>query len=139
MNELRECPFCGIVPEYPRKVGDSSMWPNWRMFHICKKEGEDPGITQIEISGKTKEQCIAAWNRRATGWIAGFEVKGADGSDIDYEKLGHENGLCSCDIDGFYVGEDGQLLLVDDCGKCAWLDRKDYRITPLPTAPEDEL
>ena len=28
--------------------------------------------------------------------------------------------LCWCDIDGFYIGEDGSLMLADDCGRCAW-------------------
>lgn len=65
MDELRECPFCGSIIELPTKVDDSKMWPNWSIFHICKKEGEKPGIIQIEISGMTKAQVIAAWNRRA--------------------------------------------------------------------------
>lgn len=28
--------------------------------------------------------------------------------------------LIYCDIDGFYLGEDGNLVLVDDCGNSAW-------------------
>lgn len=28
--------------------------------------------------------------------------------------------LIYCDIDGFFVGEDGHLILVDDCGNAAW-------------------
>ena len=27
--------------------------------------------------------------------------------------------LVYCDIDGFYLGQDGELILVDDCGNCA--------------------
>lgn len=27
--------------------------------------------------------------------------------------------LIYCDIDGFYIGEDGTLVLVDDCGNMA--------------------
>lgn len=29
-------------------------------------------------------------------------------------------GLCYCDIDMFVIGEDGTLMLIDDCGKCAY-------------------
>lgn len=28
--------------------------------------------------------------------------------------------LIYCDIDGFYIGEDGTLVLVDDCGNAAF-------------------
>lgn len=29
-------------------------------------------------------------------------------------------GLIYCDIDGFYIGEDGALILMDDCGNARW-------------------
>lgn len=31
-------------------------------------------------------------------------------------------------IDGFYVGEDGEIILVDDCGKCTWLDMSRFEV-----------
>ena len=36
--------------------------------------------------------------------------------------------LIPCDIDGFYVGEDGQIILVDDCGNCTWLDMRRFKV-----------
>ena len=27
--------------------------------------------------------------------------------------------LIYCDIDGFYLGQDGELMLADECGNCA--------------------
>lgn len=30
------------------------------------------------------------------------------------------NKLIYCDIDGFYIGEEGQLVLVDDCNNVAY-------------------
>lgn len=36
--------------------------------------------------------------------------------------------LIPCDIDGFYVGEDGQIILVDDCGNCTWLDMSRFKV-----------
>lgn len=36
--------------------------------------------------------------------------------------------LITCDIDGFYVGEDGQIILVDDCGNCTWLDMSRFKV-----------
>ena len=29
-------------------------------------------------------------------------------------------GLMYCDIDGFYIGENGELMLADDCGNYAF-------------------
>ena len=60
----------------------------------------------------------------------GFDIKNADGSPIDYDALGkkYKDQLCYCDIDGFYIGEDGQLILMDDCGKSVPVDRGDYHI-----------
>ena len=43
----------------------------------------------------------------------------------DLAKLGD---LMSDDIDGFYVNEDGQIILVDDCGNCTWLDTNRFDI-----------
>lgn len=36
--------------------------------------------------------------------------------------------LITCDIDGFYVGEDGEIILVDDCGNCTWLDMSRFKV-----------
>ena len=36
--------------------------------------------------------------------------------------------LITRDIDGFYVGEDGQIILVDDCGNCTWLDMNRFKV-----------
>lgn len=36
--------------------------------------------------------------------------------------------LITCDIDGFYVNEDGQIILVDDCGNCTWLDVNRFKV-----------
>ncbi len=40
-------------------------------------------------------------------------------------KLGD---LMTDDIDGFYVNEDGQIIFVDDCGNCTWLDMNRFDI-----------
>ena len=36
--------------------------------------------------------------------------------------------LMTDDINGFYVNEDGQIILVDDCGNCTWLDTNRFDI-----------
>ena len=51
--------------------------------------------------------------------------------------------LIPCDIDGFYVGEDGQIILVDDCGNCTWLDMGRFKVEmqneSSPTGAESEV
>jgi hypothetical protein len=79
---------------------------------------------------------ISAWNRRAQPENEpltleyGFDITNADGSPIDYDALGqkYKDQLCYCDIDGFYIGEDGRLVLMDDCGSAVWVDRGDYHV-----------
>lgn len=39
------------------------------------------------------------------------------GEAPDYEKLGMEYHLCYCDMEGFAIGEDGTLYLLDECGR----------------------
>lgn len=50
-----------------------------------------------------------------------------DHNHIFKEKWFKESGLIGCDIDGWYISEDGTLVLVDDCGKVAYppIDRFD--------------
>ena len=71
----------------------------------------------------------------------GFDITNADGTPIDYDALGkkYKDQLCYCDIDEFYIGEDGQLVLMDDCGSAVWVDRGDYHITiHEPEGSEDD-
>ena len=37
-------------------------------------------------------------------------------------------GLVYCDIDGWYIGEDGTLVLLDDCGNARWADRERFKV-----------
>lgn len=63
--------------------------------------------------------------------LNGFTITNADGSPVDYDALGmkYKDQICYCDIDGFYIGEDGQLVLMDDCGASVSVDREDYVVT----------
>lgn len=60
-----------------------------------------------------------------------FEVLNADGSLIDYESICKEewaSHLLKYDIDGFWIGEDGQLMLMDDCGKIAFPPSERFKV-----------
>ena len=42
------------------------------------------------------------------------------------DNIAKKGGLMTMDIDGFYLGEDGDLVLVDDCGNATWCDPKRF-------------
>lgn len=37
-------------------------------------------------------------------------------------------GLIYCDIDGWAIGDDGSLMLIDDCGRFAYADRERFKV-----------
>lgn len=43
-----------------------------------------------------------------------------DHNHIFKEKWFKQSSLIYCDIDGWYISEDGYLILVDDCGHCGY-------------------
>ncbi len=51
-----------------------------------------------------------------------------DHNHIFKEKWFKESSLIWCDIDGWYVSEDGQLALTDDCGHTVWVDRNRFEV-----------
>lgn len=46
-------------------------------------------------------------------------------------QLAKQGNLVYCDIDGFYIGEDGELCLMDDCGNATWLDGERFKVEVL--------
>lgn len=44
------------------------------------------------------------------------------------DNIAKKNGLMEMDIDQFYVGEDGELILADECGKIAYCDTKRFKV-----------
>ena len=43
-------------------------------------------------------------------------------------NIAKKGGLMTMDIDQFFVGEDGQIVLADDCGRMAYLDGKRFKV-----------
>jgi hypothetical protein len=41
-------------------------------------------------------------------------------------------GLIYCDMEGFFIGEDGTLILVDECGKFAYCPEGRFIVEVLP-------
>jgi len=44
------------------------------------------------------------------------------------DNIAKKYGLMRADIDQFFVGEDGILVLVDDCGNIAYVDRNRFKV-----------
>lgn len=56
---------------------------------------------------------------------------GEEISSEKIDKIAKENGLMNMDIDQFFIGEDGQLVLADNCGKIAHCDMKKLGFMPV--------
>lgn len=56
---------------------------------------------------------------------------GREVSSEKIDKIAKENGLMDMDIDQFFIGEDGQLVLADDCGNIAYCDMEKSGFMPV--------
>ncbi len=56
---------------------------------------------------------------------------GREVSTEKIDKIAKENSLMDMDIDQFFIGEDGQLVLADDCGKITHCDMKKLGLMPV--------
>jgi hypothetical protein len=61
-HRLRECPFCGgeaheSEPEVSAGLWEIGCWANWTTKHPC--------AAGPAVSGKTRAEAVAAWNRRS--------------------------------------------------------------------------
>lgn len=45
-------------------------------------------------------------------------------------NIAKKGGLMTMDIDQFFVGEDGSLVLADDCGNITYCDTKRFKVEP---------
>ena len=53
---------------------------------------------------------------------------GKEPTDRVITNIAKKGGLMTMDIDGFYVGEEGDLVLVDDCGNATWVDQERFKV-----------
>ena len=44
------------------------------------------------------------------------------------QNIAKNGGLMTMDIDQFFLGEDGSLVLADDCGKVTYCDTKRFKV-----------
>lgn len=56
---------------------------------------------------------------------------GREVSSEKINKIAKGNGLMDMDIDQFFIGEDGRLVLADDCGKIAYCDMEKLGFMPV--------
>ena len=108
-----DCPACNeylmcAIPVNGKKWGENDVReygqgrPEW-----CPLKEQEHGETFTVIDTKTGEE--------------------AD----EYEIALHEDWakhLCYCDMEGWAIENDGTLLLVDECGRCAYADRERFKV-----------
>lgn len=60
MSALLPCPFCGGEAEIEQSIS-GTVWTVWCPHKAC--------YADAEVRGDTEPAAIAAWNRRAEGWM----------------------------------------------------------------------
>ena len=53
---------------------------------------------------------------------------GKEPTDKVISNIAKEGGLIIADIDQFFVGEDGSLVLADDCGNITYCDMERFKV-----------
>lgn len=78
------------------------------------------------------ERAIELLRRDAEGIRSFRVIDTKTGKEADtYEIALHEDWakhLIYCDIDGWALGDDGSLMLIDDCGRFAYADRERFKV-----------
>ena len=78
------------------------------------------------------ERAIELLRRDAEGIRSFRVIDTKTGEEADsYEIALHEDWakhLIYCDIDGWALGDDGSLMLIDDCGRFAYADRERFKV-----------
>ena len=54
------------------------------------------------------------------------------------DNIAKKGGLMRMDIDQFFVGEDGSLILVDDCGNSTYCDATRFKVVTEREGKNDE-
>lgn len=55
-------------------------------------------------------------------------LTGKEPTDRVINDIAKEGGLMIADIDQFFVGEDGSLVLADDCGNMTYCDTERFKV-----------
>lgn len=53
---------------------------------------------------------------------------GKEPTDRVISNIAKRGNLIECDIDQFFVGEDGSLVLMDDCGNVSYVDTRRFKV-----------
>lgn len=62
---------------------------------------------------------------------------GKEPTDMVITNIAKEGGLLIADIDQFFVGEDGSLVLADDCGNITYCDTERFKVMSESESGDD--
>lgn len=112
----------------PSAQGKSRSWHSGRVASFCKATGVSAdwllGLSRskgIKFPKPTTIKFKVIDNRTGKEPIY-------DHNHLFKEKWFKESGLIYCDIDGWYIGEDGYLVLVDDCGRVGYPPQDRFKV-----------
>jgi Lar family restriction alleviation protein len=118
MTELKPCPFCGGSAELLSDVACIDWW-------VCCEDCENNCRSDQE-----KSEAVAAWNRRASGWIKVSERLPEVGevvllfTDLGGMDTGYRDDVCFLNPGGWYWDQEDNAI-----GVTHWM--------PLPEPPND--
>ena len=107
---------------------EGSSWHSGRIAAFCKLVGVSAdwllGITDCNNVGSPRRELMQfkVINKK-TGKEPIF-----DHNHLFREKWFKDSNLIYCDIEGWYIGEDGTLILADECGNLAYPPRDKYEV-----------
>jgi len=64
------------------------------------------------------------WDIRKKRWLDNHLAEFV----LECQNKGELSNLVYCDLEGFALGQDGDLYILDECGNYAYLDKKYYHI-----------
>lgn len=76
--ELKPCPFCGYKWPFVEKVGSGETAKTVGIYSLYVVQC---GACTASITGKTKENAVLEWNRRASRNLAYTDQSGAEYAD----------------------------------------------------------
>ena len=101
-------------------AGKNSSWHSGRLASFCK-------ITNVSadwLLGLTQHKRLAPCTLQDTSFIVIDKRTGKepifDHNHLFKEKWFKASPLVWCDLEGWFIGEDGSLVLLDECGNYAY-------------------
>lgn len=117
MEELKKCPFCGGEAKLTIATDEYEHYSWYCVSCDCGAAMESEATTEdLKVTDIGMKKVVAAWNRRADGWIAVSERLPEAGDGIVLVCAHNEGGKHVVDT-GVYLGNVGEWFVDWHTGK----------------------